>query len=169
MALAFGGPEVAVNLAAAGNQVEAATASAFGGRSVVVWTTGVPGPRPGNTDIHARIFDPAGNPASGEIVVDASPTPDSDPDVAMDDAGGFVVTWARTMPGGDRNVLMTRFRPDLSRTPVRVVSASPAVSEYEPSIASDSRGAVVVSYRSRAPPVRTSGPGLTPPPTSLWP
>lgn len=86
------GTEFQVNAQSTGYQFEPAVARGPQGDFVVVWDSYF---QDGDRDgIFARRFDSAGNALSGEIQVNTYTTGcQNNADVAMDTAGGFVVTW----------------------------------------------------------------------------
>ena len=102
------GPEVAVNVKVLADQLDPAVASSYSGRSVVVWTD-VKAVGSADTDIRARLYDAAGAPVGADIIVNNTGFLDSQPTVAMDTVGEFVVAWTRRLTNGDRNVQVARF------------------------------------------------------------
>jgi hypothetical protein len=140
------GLESPVNVKTLNNQFDAATASSFTGRSVIVWTDVKAG---ADTDIRARLFDAAGNPVGGDIIVNNTAAIDSQPTVAMDVAGEFVVAWTRDLPGGNRDVRAARFSAagvNLGGFNSSIPVATSFAPEFDPSIAVNFIGDFVVSY-----------------------
>ncbi len=84
-----GGP-FRVNQSTDENQMDGAVAIAANGGFVVVWEADITGgPR-----IHARRFDASGTPLGDEFVVNTSTSGNqTDPRVAVDGAGNFMVVW----------------------------------------------------------------------------
>ncbi|MFO0959574.1 MAG: hypothetical protein U0800_19420 [Isosphaeraceae bacterium] len=151
--LSLVGPELAVNVKTHNHQFEAATASSLGGMSVIAWTDVKAG---ADTDIRARLYNAAGNPVGGDIVVNNSTFADSDPAVAMDRSGRFVVAWTRTLPSGDTDVQVARFSAagaNLNGVNGSLIVGGTARPESDPSAAIDGVGNFVVSY------TRVSTPG----------
>jgi hypothetical protein len=144
--LAFIGFETAVNVKLPNNQFDAATASSYSGRSVIAWTDVKAG---ADTDIRVRLYDAAGNPVGGDIIVNNTNFIDSAPAVAMDTVGEFVVAWTRTLPSGDRNVQVARFSAagvNLGGFNSSITVAGSARPEYDPAVAVNRIGDFVVSY-----------------------
>jgi hypothetical protein len=79
------GPEMRVNVTTLGNQWEPAVAVGPDGGFMVVWQ----GPPAG---LQGRLYDAAGRPRGGEIVLAASSQPER-PRVAADVSGRFLVVW----------------------------------------------------------------------------
>ncbi|MFL6264433.1 MAG: hypothetical protein ACJ76Y_32490 [Thermoanaerobaculia bacterium] len=79
------GPEMQVNVTTLGNQWEPAVAVGPDGGFMVVWQ----GPPAG---LQGRLYDAAGRPRGGEIVLAASSQPEQ-PRVAADVSGRFLVVW----------------------------------------------------------------------------
>ena len=73
---------------------------------MVVWIDGL---TPTNRDILAQRFNSAGDKVGPEIVVSNSSLNDTEPAVAMDSQGDFVVSWTQTQLNGDTNVLARKF------------------------------------------------------------
>ncbi|MFO0950519.1 MAG: hypothetical protein U0835_05080 [Isosphaeraceae bacterium] len=140
------GGEVPVNVKVLNDQFDAAAASSASGRSVVVWTDVK---YSGDTDIRARLYDPNGVPTGGDVIVNNQGFPDSQPAVAMNAAGEFVVTWTRTQFNGDRNVQAARFSAagvNLDGFNFSFTVAGSQLPESDPSIAMNRTGDFVVSY-----------------------
>ena len=74
-------------------QFDAKSASSLNGSSVVVWIDEL---TPTNRDILAQRFNSAGDKIGPEIVVSNSSLNDTEPAVAMDSQGDFVVSWTQT-------------------------------------------------------------------------
>lgn len=140
------GPETPVNVKTLNHQSQAATASSYSGRSVIAWTDIKAG---ADTDIRARIYDAAGIPVGGDVIVNNSGFADSGPAVAMDTVGEFVVAWTRRLPNGDTNVQVARFSPtgvNLGGANSSITVAGTARLESDPSVAANRAGDFVVSY-----------------------
>ncbi|HET9211746.1 MAG TPA: hypothetical protein VFR03_15165 [Thermoanaerobaculia bacterium] len=93
------GPEMRVNVTTAGDQREPAVAAGPDGGFMVVWK----GPPAG---LQGRLYDSAGRPRGGEIVLAASAQPEQ-PRVAADVSGRFMVVW-----NGEGRVKARVFGPD---------------------------------------------------------
>ena len=85
----------------------------------------------------------------GDIIVNNLPFRDSQPSVAMDTVGEFVVTWTRRLPSGDLNVQAARFSNtgvNLGGFNSSITVAGSGVREYDSSVAVNRIGDFVVSY-----------------------
>ncbi len=90
------GEETQVNTETGGDQTEPAVSSNSEGTFVVAWH----GPGPNDVDVFARLFDPNGEPLSGEFCVnDVAEGTQRYPRVAMRDDGSFVVVWQNELAG----------------------------------------------------------------------
>ncbi len=111
-----GDTDVVVNDSTDADQTEPAVARAADGSYVVVWTSenedaldedGEPiedltGEAVVYTNVYARMYDRYGEPTSGEILVTSySSGNQSNPDVAIDEYGNFVVVWEGEGEDGD--------------------------------------------------------------------
>lgn len=125
------------------DRYQAATASAPDGRSVVVWTH-----RQGlnDTDIRAQLYDRTGKKAGAEISVAASIRNERNPDVSMDNAGNFVVTWEYEVSFINSDIQAARFT-NLGVVKGSIITVASLTSkEFDPTIASDARGNFVVAW-----------------------
>lgn len=94
------GPEFLINVTTTGSQHNAAVTMSPGGSFVVVWQT--PAQDGDGEGIYARRYDAAGNPLSGEFRVNGFFTgTQALPDIDMDDAGNFIITWVSENQDGD--------------------------------------------------------------------
>jgi hypothetical protein len=110
---AFGpdGPEFRVNDATAGAQHLPDVDLNAAGDLVAVWAGF--NPDTGGTDVYARRYTPAGQPAGGEFVVNAfTAGTQAEPRVAVDPAGNFVVAWSGAGADDDNGVFARAFRAD---------------------------------------------------------
>lgn len=144
IALTLGGE---INVSSGSNRLEAATASSSNGSSVIVWTERLSST---DSDIKALRYDSRGNPVGSTITINnTSSTRDSEPAVAMDSFGDFVVSWTRTFSNGDKDIRAARFssagvnRSGVNSSISIVDSTKP---EYDSSVAVASNGDFVVSY-----------------------
>lgn len=145
------GPEFRVNTTTAGNQFAPAVATDLAGDSVVVWVS--PDADRAGTDIYAQRYAANGTPVGGEFRVNTiTAGTQSQPDVAMDDAGDFTIVWTSdNVPGGSgRDVVARSFNPDgSSRTASdTLVNQTVAGDQESPSVASDSSGNFEVAWDS---------------------
>ncbi len=132
-----------VNTRTINDQFDSANASSSNGSSVAVWVDTF---SPTDHDIRAQRFNAAGNKTGPEIIVSGSLLDDSQPAVAMDNRGGFVVTWRQRQSNGDTNVLARRFNSLGSAVGAVVQVGVGTFKEHDPSVAMDSRGNFIVAY-----------------------
>ena len=100
-------PSSQVNTTTADNQKRARTAMADDGSYAIVWESkNQDGDKEG---VYVRLFDPAGNATTGEILVnETTATAQKEPSIAMDDSGNFVVSWQSQHEGGDKKDVYAR-------------------------------------------------------------
>ena len=115
------------------------------GNFVVVWAH----EDQGYAGIFGQRYDSAGNRQGGEFQVD-DPSTDyvSNPEVALDGAGNFVVVWKRE--SANENVFARRF--DSAGNPLGAqfqVNTYTGYRQYLPAVAADSAGDFVVAWSSR--------------------
>ncbi|AMV29614.1 hypothetical protein VT84_34790 [Gemmata sp. SH-PL17] len=142
------GPELHVNTITSlyQDQVAVSSSPASNGGSVVAWrhqynTSGT------DTDIHIQRYDQFGNRLGGEITVAAGIFRESQPSVAMDGAGNFVVVWVDDVNNsGNTNILAQRFFANGNRNGGVITVANDARAEYDPDVAMDWAGNFAVSY-----------------------
>jgi hypothetical protein len=140
---------------AAGDQYESAVA-ARGGRNVVVWTDYQAAT--GKADIKARVYAPDAVPTTRWIGVTSTPALESDPAVAMDADGDFVVVWNEE--GSIKGARYSGAGPKLGNTftiaaaqtltiPVSPFGDTVDIRYFfaEPSVAMDAAGNCVVTAR----------------------
>ena len=110
---------------------------------MVVWIDDL---TPTDRDILAQRFNSAGDKVGPEIVVSSRSLNDTEPAVAMDSQGDFVVSWTQTQLNGDTNVLARRFdsagNPQGAIVPVGVGTFK----EHDSDVAMDSLGLFTVAY-----------------------
>jgi Ca2+-binding RTX toxin-like protein len=107
-----------------GLQSQPTIAALAGGGFVVVWASVGPGGTPvlpggSFTDIHAQVYDAAGNPVGIEFRVNTTTANQQfSPAVAALDGGGFVVTYTAHNVAGDANFSVVGQRFDADGDPV---------------------------------------------------
>jgi hypothetical protein len=139
------GAEFQVSPVGGTDQSESDNASSASGRSVVVWTDRVSA---NTTAIRAQRYL-SGVADGPEFTVDVSNKPEGQPAVAMDPAGDFVVTWARTQSPGDSDVLARRF--NVAGTALGgpfTVAGGTNADQFDPDVAMNALGTFVVSFTS---------------------
>lgn len=137
--------ELLVNLAVAGRQRYPSVAFGGAGTLVVAWESLEATPAGSRTVIRVQLFDPNGFGLGGEVLVDTDLDNCRSPQVAMDGAGRFAVTWQRDRTG--RPTLVRLF--DSYGVPITAplqVSTAVISSLTEPAIAMNARGHFVVAW-----------------------
>jgi hypothetical protein len=143
------GAEFRVNTYTTDVQSRPRVAMDAGGRFVVVWRSY--GQDGNNFGIFGQRYDAAGVLLGGEFQVNTYTTDSqSNPDLAMDPAGNFVVVWhSSTQDGDNRGVFGQRY--DAAGTPqgveFRVNSYTTNLQDY-PAVAMDAAGNFVVVWES---------------------
>lgn len=141
------GAEIPVNV----EQSHAAVAENASGRTVVVWRDVI---SPTTSAIKARIYNSSGNALTGELVInDQAGEQDSDPTVAINDSGQFVVAWSALLDTGKSKVRMALFTAGGENTHNlnwwKGVTPN-ANSAASPSAGIDSSGNAVIAYDNNA-------------------
>ena len=145
------GAEIAVNTTA-GDYYYSRVAMAPDGRFVVTW-------RKPQSGVVARVFEPDGDPATGEIDVGtlASQGGDPVPEVAVDAAGKFIVVWPNGVPPADQPGRVKARRFDEAGVPAGAAFdafvGSNGSGYLQPTVAlADDGAAVVVFYGIKSEP-----------------
>jgi hypothetical protein len=106
------GAELVVDTLPAGSSRFPALAVGSRGNFVVAWSE-LPEPGGAGEGIRAAVFDAAGNRLGPEFAVNTYTTGrQSQPDLAMDETGSFVVTWTSYHDGSGAGVFAQRFAAD---------------------------------------------------------
>jgi hypothetical protein len=137
--------ELLVNLATAGRQLYPSVAIGGTGTLVVAWESREPTTAGDRSVVRVQLFDPNGSGLGGEVLVDADFYGCRYPDVAMDGAGRFAVTWMR-----DRSIhpILVRLF-DIYGVPLTdplEVNTASIVSVTQPSIAMNTLGCFLVAW-----------------------
>jgi len=137
--------DLLVNLNTPGRQLYPNIAMSDTGRFAVVWESRTTTEDGDQFLACAQLFDPNGSERGGEITVD-DPTFDCRyPDVAMDGAGNFVVTWLRET--GTDTIMARRFDPNGAPvTEPFAVSTQRITSITRPSIAMNALGYFAIAW-----------------------
>ena len=151
------GAEFPVNLTTAGPQTDPAVSTSASGSSIVVWS-GQDGGGPG---VVGRRFDPSGAPLGGEFQVNAFTSGrQSQPSVAADGAGNFVVVWeSEGQDGGGFGVFGRVFTA--AGTPLSgefQINSFTSGRQAQPAVSADGAGNFVVVRESAG--QDGSGPGI---------
>ncbi len=141
------GPEIPVNQFSTGEQTAPSVACNGAGDFVVVWiSTGQDGSADG---VYGRHFDASGAPTGNEFRINVETIGDqTDPAVASDGAGGFLVTW-QGLDSDNAGILARR----LSATGAPAgsefrVNSHTANAQLRPAVAATAAGELVVSWDS---------------------
>ncbi|MEZ0579976.1 Calx-beta domain-containing protein [Nocardioides sp. MH1] len=138
--------EFRVNTTTAGGQDDPAVASNAVGESVVVWVGAGPD---GGTAIYAQRYYADGSPRGAELRVNTTIGDRSFPDVAMDPAGDYVVTWTSAgQDGSGDGVYARRFPIGRGASGEVRVNPSTAGDQHFSTVAMDAAGNYVVSWTS---------------------
>ena len=135
------GPEFLVSLAPSDQVTDPVAAVDDRGRSVVVWHE--------QSGIRARLFEPDGTPASGEIAVNTAAVP-ADPfarsglAVATMAGRGFVVVW-----GNGETLRARRFNPSGLPRAGELVVSTPGDRPGHPGVALQPDGGFVIAWATR--------------------
>jgi hypothetical protein len=141
------GGELLVNTTTAGDQEKPAAAMNDAGDLVVVWAS--------MTDVDSayeimgRLFH-NGVPAGPEFAVNTTwRLSQTEPDVAIDSAGGFVVVWDTWTDGNDRDVIARLFTRDGAPSgPEFTVNTTLAYSQARPAVKYFNNGSFVIVWES---------------------
>lgn len=138
------GPQMVgtVNTTTRNAQFASDNATNAGGESVVVWTDVYNG---SDWDIRAQRYNSFGGKIGPENIVAYTTLQESDPSVAIDGQGRFVVTYMQQV-GTDTNVLAQRFdsNGNILGAPVQVGAGT--FREHNADVAMNDQGGFVVSY-----------------------
>ena len=130
-----------------GTQDRPAIAMGPQGNFAVTWSSNAVG---GQYDVYARRFNANGTAASGEFRVNAASTKaEWNSDVAMDDAGNFVVTWEGDGASTAFDVYAQRYSAAGAAQGSRItVNKFTAGDQKEAQVAMDSAGNFIVAWQS---------------------
>ena len=138
------GPEFQVNVTAAGNQSQPAVAAVPDGSFMVVWTGDTfPLQRDDQEDVYGRLYDSAGNPRGGEFRLNETlPGTQSEPRVAVNSAGEFMVVWDDSGKGAQARL----FGADGSPLTGEITLARGPNLQLHPDVATDPAGGFLVVW-----------------------
>lgn len=140
-------PDIVINTSTSGSQERAAVSMNPSGNFVVAWTNSN---GDGSGDgVYAQRFDITGAKVGGEFLINQTTANNQgQADVALDDFGGFVVTWQDDMNGGD--VFFRRYNSaGVAITGETRVHAASTNLQGQASTDFDSRGNFVISWTDR--------------------
>lgn len=149
------GPEVVVNSQTSADQRFADVAGLKDGGFVITWSDAA-GDRISAGDtygwgVRAQIFSAAGSPVGGEISVNTSTLGfELYPTVAALEGGGFVISWANSVPGRSTldDIRLQAFdATGIKVAPERTLSSAPGSRDYYPDIAATDDGGFLVIWR----------------------
>ena len=138
------GIELDVNTVTTFNQSKSSIAMDAEGDFVITWHSDTP------DDIYAQRYSASGSKAGVEFRVNAtSSNTQSNPSVAMDADGNFVITWDSTQGGNPGNIYAKRYNANgIATTGELPVNSSIIGSQSNPSIAMDAGGDFVIVWNS---------------------
>jgi hypothetical protein len=137
--------DLLVNLNTPGRQLHPNVALSDAGTAVVVWESRITGADGDGIRACAQLLDPRGSGLGEEMILDDPLYDCRYPDVAMDPAGSFVVTWLRET--GPDTIMARRF--DANGLPVAdpfEVSTARITSLTRPAVALNARGYFVIVW-----------------------
>ena len=145
-----GSPEIPVNSSTSGNQQSPSIAPISNGGFVVVWTA----PDGDGSGVFGRRFDQAGAPLGADFPVNTLTTSDqSEPSVAADDSGNFVIVWSTLFnPSSGSDIVGQRY--DAAGAPLGgevMIHAPTTAEQHSPRVARAADKFVVV-WESSPPP-----------------
>ena len=154
-----GSPEIPVNSSTSDNQQSPSIAATSSGGFVVVWT----GPDGDGSGVFGRRFDQAGAPLGPDFPVNTLTTSDqSEPSVAADDSGNFVVVWSTLFnPSSGSDIVGQRY--DAAGAPLGgevMIHAPTTAEQHSPRVARTAEKFVVVWEKPAA--ARSIGSGWRP-------
>ena len=112
------------------------------GEFVVAWRQTLAS---GDTNVLARKFNSSGTPAGSIVQVGVGTFAETDPQVAMDAQGGFVVAYTRNTNNNNPDVFAKRYAPNTLLTAVTSV-ATTSKAENHPSVAMTADGRYTVAW-----------------------
>lgn len=137
--------EMLLNTDLAGQQLNPSVASNGTGTFAVVWESLQDKPDGRRTSIRGQLLDPLGAPLGPELSIDPNNWECRYPDVAMDKAGRFVVTWMRDRSS---NTIVARLLDPhgLAITDAFEVSIASISSITRPSVATSPAGDFAIAW-----------------------
>jgi hypothetical protein len=138
------GSEFQVNVTTAGDQVHPAVAATPDGSFMVVWRGGTfPLQQDNQADVYGRFYDSAGNPRGGELRLNETvPGTQSEPRVAVNSAGEFMVVWDDSGKGAQGRL----FSADGSPLTGEITLAGGPNLQLHPDVTADPAGGFLVVW-----------------------
>ena len=156
--------EVLVNQETSSFQANADVAMDADGNYVVVWQSSGNAEDPSDIGVFLRRYSAAGAPLSGDVLVNQETSSDqSNPSVAMDADGDFVVVWQSNGNVEDQSsygVFMRRYSAAGVASNEVLVNQRTTFSQSNASVAMDDDGDFVVVWQSSGHPLDQSGLGV---------
>jgi hypothetical protein len=135
--------EFAVSAPTPAAQIQSANASSTNGSSVVVWTQSTPN----TSQIMGQLLNSQGGKVGPALSIASVPgVNESQPSVAMDAHGNFVVSWTESFPNGGSDILAQKLNAAGAPAGGVVGVAVGTFPQTNSSVAMDARGDFVVSY-----------------------
>jgi len=141
------GTETLVTITTAGDQEYPSVAINLLGNYVITWSSD--GQDGSGWGVYAQRFNASGTPQGGEFLVSTTTSGDQEySTVAMDLAGGFVITWASYGEDGSGwGVYARQFNANGTPVDIEVpVNATTAGNQSDPSIAMSASGQMVIDW-----------------------
>ncbi len=142
------GGEVLVTQTSTGIQEKPAVAMSEAGKVIVVWASSISNQN--SSDIYARIFQ-LNVPETNEFLVNSTTVKaQTDPAVAINSSGDFVITWdSWDQDGGDRGVYMRKFSSSGAiLTNETLVNQTTAYSQAKPRVKYFADGRYIIVWES---------------------
>ena len=143
------GPEIAVTTETTNDQRDAVVEVAADGSFVIVWRSVAQDGSSGG--IYGQRYAADGTALGGEFQINTTTADDQyAPDLAMNDAGDFVVTWASHLQdGSDAGVVMRSYAADGTATSGELLVNSTTLNQQSlPTIAMDASGGYTIAWQS---------------------
>ena len=141
------GSEFDVNTFTTGNQSESSLAMDAEGDFVITWHSDG---QDGSDNVYAQRYNAGGSKAGGEFRINATSSgAQSNPSIAMDADGDFVIAWDSNQNNNPRNIYAQRYNADgIATTGELLVNSVTLGSQSDPSIAMDASGDFVIVWNS---------------------
>jgi len=146
----FVGAEAGANTTTVDDQLDTGIAMAPDGSYVVVWRSEAQDDPDNQAGIYARIYNAAGVPQTGELLINENTPGDQlKPSVGIDDSGNFVVAWEGSDASGKGVYARVFNSAGVAQTGEFLVNQTTGNDQKEASIAVDADGDFVVAWQSK--------------------
>lgn len=142
------GSEFLINQTTAQDQTLPAIAMDSAGTFVVLWVSHPSG----NDDVYARVFSASAIPQTNEFLVSTSSAGDqSDPSVAMDSSGNFVIAFDGQGPGDSSGIFTQAYLSNGNAQGGAVlVNSTTANTQHNPSVGMNASGSYVIAWTDQS-------------------